>query len=598
MASEEGSSQSVRLTAAALVVVLLAAALALVLGWFGLSEQVHALNTLPTVEFGTRPWDIVYYDFQLFVLDSDPVGVSSTLPWTLQIARFLAPATTVYAVFLTFKAVLARQIEQVSARLTPRRTVIIGDGPAVTELVRQVLEDKGRVVLVLSEAPTAPLPNRRVYRVTGDPRDIPVLRRAGTSSAREVFAVARDSAINAEVAVSVLTLMNSARRSGNALRCHVDIDDSVLLSALIDHKKHLNIAERVELWLFNRHDLAARRIVASAPPPDVPHPDVVVVGQTPLAEALLIELARWRTVARLKHADGSRATPVDVQLLLPDPDAHKPEPSCDPSSIRLTAGPLERGVDVTALSGATAPHVYVCLDRDADGLKAGHRLLHASRAADRPEPDVVVAVARWAGSTGPGRIRNDGPASVLSFSGLTTINVIKGVYDIRELRDEMTERLARAIHAEYLDLARQRGDTLETNKSLRPWAELPEHLQDSNRAQAQDIEVKLGLIDCEMTPITGDAEPFAFTDAEIKRLAQHEHKRWMDRLLGMGWKWGPRRDAAAKLHPDLVDWTSLSEDSRDADRNAVRTIPWLLASIGYRVLRVTPIREHSAVAAE
>ncbi|GAA3383695.1 RyR domain-containing protein [Cryptosporangium minutisporangium] len=594
MASEEGSSRSGVVSARGLALVVIAAGAALVLGYLGLRDHVDALNRAAGVHFGSGVADIIYYDLQLFVLDSDPVGSGSSLPWTLQVARFLAPATAAYAIVLTAQAVLARQVEQVRARRAKDHTVVVGDGPAVSELVRQVLRERRRVVIVQSEAPSALLPARNVYRVTGDPRDVPVLRRAGVPRAREVFAVGGDTATNAQVAVSVLRLMQTTPRHGAALRCQVHVDDWALLSALIAQELSAAGSAGARLELFNRHDRAARRIVAQHPPAATAGPpEIVVVGRTELAEALLSEIARWWTATRPGGASDD-LPPLDVLVLVPDEDEKTTLPTHDRSAIRLAVDTVEGGIAarVNALPavGAPPPHVYVCVDRDTDALKAGFRLLHEFRAPLQPAPRVVVAVTRWSGFGSTATAAPDQTAAILGPAGLTTINVTEEVYDIGELRLGTNERLAREIHAQYVALRQRQGDTPQTNASIRSWDELSDELKESNRAQAEDIGVKLRAIGCVMTPTTGDAEPFAFTDVEITQLAQREHTRWMKRLLDDGWTWGPRRDPDHKQHPDLVDWRNLTEESREADRNAVRTIPALLASVGLQVVRLTPVR--------
>jgi hypothetical protein len=45
------------------------------------------------------------------------------------------------------------------------------------------------------------------------------------------------------------------------------------------------------------------------------------------------------------------------------------------------------------------------------------------------------------------------------------------------------------------------------------------------------------------------------------------------------------KDNSRKLHPDLVDWGYLSEESREKDRSAVRAIPEHLAEAGLQIIR-------------
>ena len=62
------------------------------------------------------------------------------------------------------------------------------------------------------------------------------------------------------------------------------------------------------------------------------------------------------------------------------------------------------------------------------------------------------------------------------------------------------ETLARAIHDDYVAHQRLEGHTPETNPSMAPWEDLPEHLKESNRDQAAHIGVKLAATGCGLSP--------------------------------------------------------------------------------------------------
>lgn len=75
------------------------------------------------------------------------------------------------------------------------------------------------------------------------------------------------------------------------------------------------------------------------------------------------------------------------------------------------------------------------------------------------------------------------------------------------------------------------------------------------------------------------AELLALTE----RLAANTHDLWAARRLAEGWRYGPRRDDAAKTHPDLVPYAELPEAEKEYDRRtALETLRALLA-LGYRI---------------
>jgi hypothetical protein len=78
----------------------------------------------------------------------------------------------------------------------------------------------------------------------------------------------------------------------------------------------------------------------------------------------------------------------------------------------------------------------------------------------------------------------------------------------------------------------------------------------------------------------------AFTAAEVERLAQMEHERWMGDLREAGFTYGPRHDEQAKTHPGLVPFDQLSDDDQEKDRAAVRNLPEMMVSAGFEITRV------------
>ena len=147
------------------------------------------------------------------------------------------------------------------------------------------------------------------------------------------------------------------------------------------------------------------------------------------------------------------------------------------------------------------------------------------------------------------------------------------------------EVLARAIHAGYVRQQQASGVTRTQNSSLVPWDELSDALRESNRDQASHIGVKLQSVGCGIAPLADwDAEDFTFTTGEVEVLAELEHERWVLQRQKDGWKPGPK-DVDRKTTLYLVDWSELSEEVKEWDRQAVRNIPVLLARAGYQIVR-------------
>jgi len=151
------------------------------------------------------------------------------------------------------------------------------------------------------------------------------------------------------------------------------------------------------------------------------------------------------------------------------------------------------------------------------------------------------------------------------------------------------ERLARAVHEEYVQSRLAEGGHASDDPSLGSWDRLPETLKASNRSQAEHIETKLHAIGCALVPIHGvEAAQFDFTDDEIEILARMEHDRWVEERLRSGWQYGSARDVRTRRSPYLVPWEELSEKIRDLDRETVHRLPRHTARTGQQIVRLQP----------
>jgi hypothetical protein len=101
-------------------------------------------------EYGRAPLDLVYYSLQLFVLDAAPLQTAKNLPWTLEVARFAAPAVTIYLIFLALQALLAQRLMQTRIRLTRGHSILCGPQDMVGQLAEQIRREAGGKLVIVS----------------------------------------------------------------------------------------------------------------------------------------------------------------------------------------------------------------------------------------------------------------------------------------------------------------------------------------------------------------------------------------------------------------------------------------------------------------
>lgn len=567
--------------------VILVGALAICCGYLGLHQFLKY-----STEFPHSPTDLLYYDAQLFVLSSPPVDSGKGFPLLLQIARFAAPAVTVYALIEAGRRLFAAELALLRTRRARNHHVVCGAGGIAQTLVARLAGEGERVVNIRSHT-DSDTESDAGLSVLGDPTTAGVLYTAGVQRARVLYVCTTDNAINLAVA---LTVSQIKRRSRGVLKVHVQIDDPELCLALQARRLDLPSSPRLQVNFFSSHELAARTLLANQPPPNVVGhpPQFMIVGASLFGTALAVELARyWRAmVPPPRHP---------LEIVVVDIEA---EAAIDrlirrygflAEVCRFTA----RQVHIESLldgdlEDAPPDRVYICCEDEEVGLKIALTMDHFWRSGPR---SVVVRLSRLGlldkafHATYDDRLLDDVSGTLYLFDALragSTPNLDE---------DSLVERLGRAIHENYVELRASQGQATATSQVMRPWSELSEDLRATNRAQAADVGRKLRAIGCVLAPSPIWGEPEPLTPSTVERLARLEHERWCTYMSASGWSYGPRRDNDARIHPDLDDWSRLPEGTREKNREAVREMPIFLADVGFQIVRVpTPVgpRAHQA----
>ncbi|WP_316769003.1 RyR domain-containing protein [Streptomyces sasae] len=537
-------------------------------------------------EFGHGPADLLYYSCQLFVLSATPLDRGGPLPPALDVARYTAPLTTVYALAETVRILGAGELLRLRMARLRGHCVVCGSGGTARMLAAR-LRAAGKTVVVVSAAGN----DDGVLNVVGDGRRPETLRRAGAVRAAAVYACDEDYGANVLIAAAVRDL---ATRSREPLRVHAAVPDQEMCTAL--QARHLvgTAQSRVRLDFFNVDVLAARQLAAEEgfEAQDAAAPaGCLIVGVSPFARALLVELARrWRL---REHPSGPLPVTWAGDSATAALTALCTRYEFLAEVCRLTPRDMpETGHAVNELLSelrsaepATVPgRVYVCCRPDDVSLRTA---LTAVRAWPTT-PDGLTLQLQEAGSYGASL--GDGDTAMLDDLGgrLRPFGVLDAACRPELLDDDLMEQLARAFHEEYVLARRRHGDVVAANPSMVPWERLPGRLQEDNRAAARHIGPKLRSIDCAIAPRVAPKPPFAFRDDEIGRLAVMEHRRWLAARQREGWTYGHVRDDTARTRPDLVEWELLGESVRDRDRDAVRALPSVLATAGFQIVRLTP----------
>jgi hypothetical protein len=583
----------------------LAGILALGLGYVGLGQYVRDRD-----DVGSGPLDLLYYALQLFVLGAGPLDDGGPYPLALEIARFAAPAVTVYAVVEAGRLLLSAELRRLRIRRVRQHVIVCGNNPVAHTLTAR-MRDAGRAVVAVradsSDADQARQPG--LFVLVGDAREVDVLRVAGADRAHAVYACTEDSAANTAIALAAARF-----RRGRSMEVHARIDDPDLCLAL--QARHLALPQPPGLRIdfFNVDELAARLLFARQPlvpaqpqppasDPDEPasgerpaHPDepaprvrppapptVLIVGATAFGRAVAVEAIRsWRL--------NPMARERPMRLIIADQQAGAAKRRLReqyPNLVRACrVVSHDVALSVLLASDHTRPdRVFICYDDEERALKAALTNDRLWRGGTR---SVVVRLDRLAGLRAAFHPGRNGDRLLDEVSGtLLLFGVVDAACDQVLAGDDLVERLARAIHQHYVLARTQREPGATAAPSTVSWPELSEPLRQANRAQAADIGRKLQLVGCVLAPRTGTGRAYDLAAHEVDQLARVEHLRWCLERTAAGWRLGRRHDHQARLHPGLTGWEKLAESDRVRCRDAIRDLAPILADAGLQIVRLT-----------
>lgn len=591
--------------------------LALMLGMLGFQHYYAARHEHRTL------FTLLYASIQLFILQSGLVD--DPLPWLLEIARWLAPATLSYAVIYGVLLVTREQVGLIQAHWYRRHVILCGLGEKGVRLVedwfnapperwKNLCGYRSPRLIAIDPHPQhnalTALRERGLVVLAGSATDEVMLRKAGVHHARYLIAVTGRDEDNLEIAAKAFKLTEEASRHHlpHELICHVQVTNIGLRQVFYDHPLFAQDHPHFDGRLFNLYERGARRLLAEVAPdacrlvhgPDDPAPHVLIVGLSALGQQVVLQAARMGHYAnfrplRLTVIDaGGRARERRLRWLYPMLGdivdwryLDTADYGASPERLRAWA------------QDSTLAVIYVCLDDDAQGLSIARRYHQAL-------PNVVV-VAGLSQRTHLAELvalsaKPESPLFYPDFVSLShdclyqatrpilVFDLVDRACRVRQVLNEELDQLAKALHDNYRKpfLARLDPDEKKPYLSLRlrDWGHLPESLQDSNRYQADFLTVKLRLLGYRLRRRPTDPgalavpEDFHVPEQWVETLARMEHNRWLAERRLAGWTQGEPRDDGRRIHPDLVPYDRLSPTQQeDYNRAPQRQLPEVLRAV-------------------
>jgi len=569
----------------------------------------------------------VYLAVQLIALNSG--AVDGPVPWSLEIARWMAPIATVWGLIASFADELRTRFQMTRVRwLWRRHAIVCGTGNQTVAMVA-ALKSAHHKVIVVDLALDMQL--RDQLRTTGAVYTVGDIRQPRTRTAvrfQDAAMIVITQNDDDDALLLAIDLANATHQSGHEVDIRVHLSSDHRAAVIEDPRMWLPGSPVRRIRTFNRYRNAARALIRRIP----------------------MELQR--------NADGQDLPATEVHLVVGALDRFT-------RAILLQAAAIGHFVDCPPLRvhlvGPTALADLATLQQDIPGLSAcvhlsashvvdtqwaAHvrDLIHAHPRSTawtivpgaEASADAFVQAFLFAGIAPPdfaGRVWTVFPQesntitlgvadpTALAERGLYPLTLDGWSSDVDALFGYRLDQLAQRIHGEWfagqcaeVTKAEAAGDAerarrIRAKATFQPWADLSGEERAFNRSQADHVLIKVRAVALRSGDLpfraaahllqqvsTTESAGLAATDRlavpaaldlvearwsqltgpEIEQLAILEHERWCaDRWLA-GWVHGAVRDDLRRQHPDLVPYDQLSDPVKEYDREAVRRVPHLL----------------------
>jgi hypothetical protein len=537
-------------------------------------------------------WAPIGWTIALFVGNAeDPFGAvdgcAPGMPLALQIARLTALLTLSLGIADIVGVLFRDRLDRLRTRRSNSVAFVSGVDESSLSILRRVRSELPRrtlvAVLVDEDTPPSVHASARaagcaVFEVgTIDERTLRPLVSSGRSkksSVVAIYCIRPEAATNLRVLRQFQAVERTLRRSTATPRAVIRIDDPWQA----EYWRRVAIGSP-DGWILDTTSVfenSARVVVQNLLDRGIDR--VALVGDTPLALAVLAELAQRR-----RELDASRsvsATTIPALWVIGEDatelvDHHQlrqrrfgnRRTAFTPSVVQ--AAPQWQALQ-TVLQDAVAPAVVI-----ADPVFA-----------ERFSSSLAARNQHW---------------SIYAYDpgakGLAVEAVMERLYYFGPILDppswaaiDAWERVARIVHANYLHDLRQQDVVAET-ASAREWDELSPFYRASNVRLITTTLTSAGTIGrswADEPPQSTGATPAAFSPDDIRTMAELEHQSWLAHLLEDGWALSEFRDDAAKRHNWMLPWNQLPSDAVARSEGTVRDALELLGALGYHSIPSTP----------
>jgi len=505
---------------------------------------------------------VVYEALRLFVLDGG--DAAGTVPWQLNVARFLSPILMLSSVIKIISE-FSKDFWQ-ELRAHARNHILIAGSHTLIHPMRLGFQKSHSVVTLQWGSKDTEAFIDKSWKLRGFKRDeiqqqqnaleIRMLQKAGIQYAKHLMLIHEKP----ELALHILEeVIHCIQHTSTPIQTsiHLHFDDSAALNVArqrIDASKLNNT-----VLLMNIYEIIARELIMRHPPEyrrGVNQPvHMVVVGANAMGRAMCIQTAFSGHFACLQ--------PTQLTWLATDSNSLEqgkhslwlsyPQIGDCLNFKSNTKHPQEFFASLDAMTWKNISQVWICLDNDVEGQAMQETIQLLARKAlqgNDSAPEIICCLQQ-------------------------TIHTIAADENVL-LRDQQTiDPMAKTTHENY------RRKYAPTHEAGLPWMLLPRNLREANRRSAEHLWVKLRAVgwtkEFPALPTSQEATDMLAGNQEL--LSRMEKQRWnADRRMN-GWVYGPTRDDKQRIHHLLVPWEQLDAEQQSKDTSNVNLIPELMKDL-------------------
>lgn len=482
----------------------------------------------------------VYQAAQLFTISSG--AIQGNLPWTLEVARWLAPMATLGAILLAAQALFYALQARLKSSMYRNHTILIGAGERGLAIASRIKDQTQQVVVIDTNDQSVSAKRIRSLGIpffVGNGLDEKIIQAAGVNRAKRLIATCGSDEINLRIAGNL-----NGKTSAEIIAAVEKPSLRILFRDRLGAGKN---RESVRLVGFQFR--AAKRLFYNLAESLCTTPGLAEKGLNVFLEikddlledfiraAILILQISGRTRPSFtvhtsdKTARDSFLLRYPGVTLVADLNWVSSCPSQSAATAKFDAAVFCCGDDMTsferaelfsALSLCPPQNLFACLQKSANFI-----FFHSTGFSARGGFQIIDLVDFSLGGKDP-------------LDGHLENNAIK-------------------LHHDYVERERQKDpswDRLPTD-----WRYLDEGYRESNRLQAANME---------LNRLAWQACPKDQQGELLEKLTQAEHMRWMADKVMHGWRWSgslnpTSRDEKRRLHHLLVPFEELTEEEKNKD---------------------------------